>query len=217
MADRYGRGVTLKLARDHRDPDDGASPLRRARSAPPRSADLLAGGAISGIYALGVILIGHDFRGRTLAVVSTGFGMAYSAGSIVGATPVGLAIDAFGMEALPIAIAIGFAGLTVFLFVRPVAGKAPAISVARAAPPPDLAVRRRRREAPSIETPKPALSFFIVGEVDAVSLTTPAAAGLEMAADWKRQERHLDEWFRERAAELARHSAERDESTAPAP
>ena len=62
----------------------------------------LAGGTISGIYTLGVILIGQDFRGQRLALVSTGFAMAYSAGSIVGSTPIGFAIDLFGPNALPV-------------------------------------------------------------------------------------------------------------------
>ena len=43
--------------------------------------------------------------------------MAYSAGSVVGATPVGFLIDLFGPEALPISIALGFSGLTAFLFL----------------------------------------------------------------------------------------------------
>jgi predicted MFS family arabinose efflux permease len=110
MADRHGRGVTLKLAAITATLTMALLPYAAHDPLLLDPVIFLAGGAISGIYALGVILIGQDFRGQTLAVVSTGFGMAYSAGSIVGATPVGLAIDAFGMEALPIAIAIGFCG-----------------------------------------------------------------------------------------------------------
>jgi len=82
----------------------------------------LAGGTISGIYTLGVILIGQDFRGQRLALVSTGFAMAYSAGSIVGSTPIGFAIDLFGPNALPFSIAAGFALLTVYLFWRGAGG-----------------------------------------------------------------------------------------------
>ena len=75
----------------------------------------LAGGAVSGLYTLGIILIGTDFRGQRLAVVSTGFAMAYSAGSILGATPIGFLIDLSGVEALPLSIALGFALLFAFL------------------------------------------------------------------------------------------------------
>ncbi|MBB5754301.1 MFS transporter [Prosthecomicrobium pneumaticum] len=75
----------------------------------------IAGGAVSGLYTLGVVLIGADFRGQRLAVVSTGFAMAYSAGSILGATPIGYLIDLAGVEALPLSIAAGFALLFAFL------------------------------------------------------------------------------------------------------
>jgi hypothetical protein len=44
--------------------------------------------------------------------------MAYSAGSIVGSTPIGLAIDLFGPNALPVSIALGFVALWAYLFLR---------------------------------------------------------------------------------------------------
>ena len=77
----------------------------------------LAGGASAGVYTLGVVLIGQDFRGRNLAVVSTAFAMAYSAGSLIGAAPIGLAIDVFGSAALPLSLAVAFFGLVVFLLL----------------------------------------------------------------------------------------------------
>ena len=61
----------------------------------------VAGGTLGGIYTLGLILIGQDFRGQSLAVVATGFAMAYSAGAVVGSTPIGYLIDVFGPDALP--------------------------------------------------------------------------------------------------------------------
>jgi predicted MFS family arabinose efflux permease len=78
----------------------------------------LAGGTIAGVYTLGIVLIGQDFRGQRLAIVATGFGMAYSAGSVLGATPIGYLIDLFGSEALPISVAAGFLALLIFL-LRP--------------------------------------------------------------------------------------------------
>ena len=47
----------------------------------------------------------QDFRGQRLAVVSIGFAMAYSAGSVIGSTPIGFLMDLFGAEALPITVA----------------------------------------------------------------------------------------------------------------
>jgi MFS family permease len=128
MADRFGRSRTLQLCAAVAAGSCLLLPLAIAQSALAAPVLFLAGGAISGIYTLGVILIGQEFRGQRLAVVSTGFGMAYSAGSIVGATPIGLAIDLFGPDALPLSIAAGFLALTIYLFYRersPVAQQAP--------------------------------------------------------------------------------------------
>lgn len=69
----------------------------------------LGGGGLGGIYTLGLILIGQDFRGQRLAVVSTGFVMAYSAGSMVGSTPIGLLIDLLGPNAFIGSVSASFA------------------------------------------------------------------------------------------------------------
>jgi MFS family permease len=193
MADRFGRGLTLKLAAIAATATMIALPFVAGIPLLLHPVLFLAGGGISGLYALGVILIGHDFKGQRLAVVSTGFGMAYSAGSIVGATPVGLAIDLFGAEALPISIAIGFVGLTVFLFMRK--------SDARAEP------------AARPQTPEPPQASE-VDQSEAIDVEQPEIRDFEMGNYRKWQEGHLEEWFRQRAAELARRSAEREKAGA---
>jgi len=117
MADHYGRRMTLRLC---------VLVATFSTLAIPVVVDVIpllwavlffAGGTVAGIYTLGIVLIGEDFRGHTLAVVSTGFAMAYAAGSIFGAAPVGYLIDLFGPEALPLAVAIGFVGLSTYLFL----------------------------------------------------------------------------------------------------
>jgi MFS family permease len=188
MADRFGRQVTLRIA---------AVTATATMVVMPFAVSpfmlhpilFLAGGGISGLYALGVILIGQDFRGHRLAVVSTAFGMAYSAGSIIGATPVGYLIDLFGPEALPASIAVGFTGLAVYLFLPERAG-APALALEDTAGAPTI-LGVDKRELIDVEEP-------VVGD-------------LEMGNDRQWQESHLQEWFRERAAELARRRAERDQ------
>jgi len=115
MADRYGRKFTLLTCSILATLTCAALPFAVATPFALFPVLFLAGGAISGIYTLGVILMGQDFRGQTLAYVSTGFAMAYAAGSIAGSTPVGYLIDLFGPEALPVSIAAGFLALTVFL------------------------------------------------------------------------------------------------------
>ncbi|HVZ13320.1 MAG TPA: MFS transporter [Bauldia sp.] len=115
MADRYGRKFTLLTCSVLATLTCAALPFAVASPFTLFPVLFIAGGAISGIYTLGVILMGQDFRGQKLAYVSTGFAMAYAAGSIAGSTPVGYLIDLFGAEALPVSIAAGFLALTVFL------------------------------------------------------------------------------------------------------
>ncbi len=189
MSDRYGRTTTLRLAAIAATATMALLPLTGGSLVLIHPLLFLAGGGISGLYALGVILIGHDFRGQRLAVVSTGFGMAYSAGSIVGATPVGFFIDQFGPEALPVAIAIGFAGFTAYLF----------LSQPKAVTAPGLA----RPEGPA------PVSLF--DESEPVYVEEAEIRDLEMRDNRKWQEGHLEERFRQRAAELARRSAEREQ------
>lgn len=137
MADRFGRGNTLRLA------GVGALAVMVMLPLLVNSPDLigltlfLAGGVISGIYTLGVIQIGQDFRGHQLAVVSTAFAMAYAAGAVVGSTPFGLAIDLFGPNALPYGLAIAFAALAALVFVKASGEKRPRErqSLNRSAPP----------------------------------------------------------------------------------
>ncbi len=118
MADHYGRTRTLQICGLVATFSCLLLPIVIAQGMLVAPVVFLAGGTISGIYTLGVILIGQDFRGQRLAVVSTGFGMAYSAGSIIGSTPIGFAMDLFGPNALPLSIAAGFGALTLYLLQR---------------------------------------------------------------------------------------------------
>jgi len=118
MADRYGRRLTLVGCAALAVVSTLALPFVMGRGFILEPVLFIAGGTVSGLYTLGIVLIGQDFRGQRLAVVSTGFAMAYSAGSVVGATPIGYLIDLFGVEALPLTVALGFLALMAFL-VRP--------------------------------------------------------------------------------------------------
>lgn len=118
MADRYGRRLTLIGCAALAVVSTLALPFVMGRGLILEPVLFIAGGTVSGLYTLGIVLIGQDFRGQRLAVVSTGFAMAYSAGSVVGATPIGYLIDLFGVEALPLTVALGFLALMAFL-IRP--------------------------------------------------------------------------------------------------
>ena len=182
-ADRYGRRSTLLTCAVAATLASAVMPFAVGSSFTLMPVLFVAGGTISGLYTLGVILIGTDFRGSRLAIVSTGFAMAYAAGSIVGSTPVGYLIDLFGPEALPVTIAICFLGLSVFLVLR----------------------RSREAATESEETSKVSV-FDDLPEIkfDLSFLDRrPSPAATSALPD-------LDAVFRERAAAVARRATERE-------
>jgi MFS family permease len=227
MADRHGRRFTLLTTAIVAAVSSALIPLAVGNIFLLDPVLFLAGGAISGIYTLGVVLIGQDFRGAKLAVVSTGFAMAYSAGSIVGSTPVGYLIDLFGPEALPLSIAAGFVGLTVFLFFFRPASEAPGgepeaeaiatievaqvdVEITETAPAadPDALPKWLTRPRDGAEPVAPSE----VDELEPVDVEEAEIGDLEVRNNRKWQEGHLEEWFRKRAAELARGRAKREQT-----
>mgnify|MGYP001826033090 CR=1 FL=1 len=67
------------------------------------------GGVEGMIYALGVILLGQTFRGAELAAASVLFTGMWGAGMMLGPALVGVGMDLFGNESLPILIAAVYA------------------------------------------------------------------------------------------------------------
>jgi MFS family permease len=111
LADRHGSRGTLLLAAAVAAVSSAMIPVFVHNVLPLWVVLFLAGGTIAGLYTLGVVQIGQMFTGQKLVLVSTGFAMAYSAGSVLGATPMGAAMDQFGVNTLPILTALLFAGL----------------------------------------------------------------------------------------------------------
>jgi MFS family permease len=154
MADRYGRRATLIGTTAIATASSLAIPLVAGSWLALWPVLFVAGGTVAGLYTLGVVLIGQDFRGQRLAIVSTGFAMAYAAGSVIGATPVAALMATAGDEALPIGIGTLFFLLFAMLLVRrpqpPAAAEddeaeAQADRVADEATPAARGRRRRRR------------------------------------------------------------------------
>jgi MFS family permease len=203
MADRFGRTITLLLCSVVAALTSFALPVAMGHALLAQPVLFLAGGTISGIYTLGVVLIGQDFRGQRLAIVSTGFAMAYAAGSIVGSTPVGYLVDLFGPEALPFAIAGGFSFLTVYLLQR---GRVSAEDGVPAAAP---AVATVAAEAEDDPLPPVNFDMSFLHQLEPVDVEEPEIGDLHVGNDREWQESNLEEWFRQRAAELARRSAQR--------
>jgi MFS family permease len=194
VADRYGRWRLFRLC---------AIPALLVAVALPFAADntgvlavalFVAGGTLGAVYTLGLILIGQDFRGRMLAVVSTGFAMAYSAGAVVGATPVGYLIDVFGPSALPIAIAASLVLLAYFVVGRN-----------------ETAVRHEPLGSVVQDNPAP---LPAIHQREAVDVEEPVIGDLQVRDDRERKERDLEKRFLQRASETARRAAERDEAAA---
>jgi MFS family permease len=204
MADRYGRRITLIACAFTATLASAAIPFAVMSTFTLWPVLFIGGGTIAGIYTLGVVLIGTDFRGQKLAVVSTGFAMAYAAGSIVGSTPIGLLIDVFGPEALPIAIAIGFLGLTLFLVRRKPEKRRPAAELPEIEF--DLSFLTEAPPALGAHAAEP-LAFSVAESVKARDHRREGPDD-ETGDQW--QERHLEKWFRERSAELARRAADRE-------
>ncbi|KAB2874932.1 MAG: MFS transporter [Bauldia sp.] len=191
VADRYGRRRMLQLCAIPAVVLALLLPLTAYSFALLGPLLFLAGGTISGIYMLAVILIGQDFRGQRLAVISTGFAMAYSAGSVVGATPIGLLVDVFGPTALPVSIAVSFLGLAWFVTLRP-------SWAAR-----DAAMTG----ADFVQDNAPPYSF--ADESEAVDVEQAEIGDLQVWDDRQRKERDLEKWFLERASEATRRAAQR--------
>jgi MFS family permease len=212
MADRYGRRFTLLTCSIFASVTCLLLPFATGSALTLWPVLFLAGGAISGIYTLGVILMGQDFRGQTLAYVSTGFAMAYAAGSIVGSTPVGFLIDLFGPEALPISIAVGFLGLTAFLLwpVRSTGDRS------RATPPSDEDIE----DLPEIKfdlsflfEPPPAGIVPSSEDAPPVAMELPSLPEIEFDLSFVSAEWELDNGFRQRAAEIAERGRNRETAT----
>jgi MFS family permease len=69
----------------------------------------LFGGVEGMIYTLGVILVGERFKGALLAAATTLFTACWGAGTVIGPLLVGLGMDRFGGERMPLVILLLFA------------------------------------------------------------------------------------------------------------
>ncbi len=68
----------------------------------------LWGGAIVGLYTVGLNLLGRRFRGPDLAAGNAGMVFCYNFGALIGPSVAGLALDRFGPNGLPATLAVVF-------------------------------------------------------------------------------------------------------------
>lgn len=76
------------------------------------------GGAIIGIYTIGLTLVGQVFRGAALAPASAAFAFAYALGSILGPGTAGFSMDVLGNAGLGWFIASICAAYAIFCVMR---------------------------------------------------------------------------------------------------
>jgi MFS family permease len=67
---------------------------------------LFLGAAATGVYTIGLVMIGERFKGADLAAASALFGLLFGAGSILGPPVGGVAMEFFPPHGVPLSIAV---------------------------------------------------------------------------------------------------------------
>jgi MFS family permease len=70
---------------------------------------LFLGAAATGVYTIGMVMIGERFKGADLAAASALYGVMFGVGSIFGPPAGGVAMEALPPHGMPLAIAVMFA------------------------------------------------------------------------------------------------------------
>ncbi len=69
----------------------------------------LFGAVATGVYTIGMVMIGEQFKGADLAAASALYGLMFGAGSILGPSIGGVAMESLPPHGLPLSIAVMFA------------------------------------------------------------------------------------------------------------
>lgn len=118
LSDSYGRGRTITLTTAVAIVVLVVLPATPAESLSGWGLLFVAGGTVSGLYALAVVLAGKELSGHNLAIAGTMLAMSYSLGSIIGTVPMGLLFDLFGPLSLPLGIAAMFVLLLAYILTH---------------------------------------------------------------------------------------------------
>jgi MFS family permease len=70
---------------------------------------LILGAAMTGVYTVGMVLVGERFRGADLAAASALYGLMFGVGSILGPPVGGLAMESLPPHGVPLSIALMYA------------------------------------------------------------------------------------------------------------
>ena len=118
LSDSFGRGRTITLTTVIAIMVLLALPVTAANGVSGWGLLFVAGGTVSGLYALAVVLAGKELSGNNLAIAGTMLAMAYSLGSIIGTVPMGLLFDLYGPRSLPLGIAAMFMLLLAYILTH---------------------------------------------------------------------------------------------------
>lgn len=84
---------------------------------------LIFGGAIAGLYTVGLSHLGSRFRGAELAAANAAFIFSYAVGTVVGPQAIGIGMDLYGSHGYPWTITVFFGAFVLFglsrLFFHP--------------------------------------------------------------------------------------------------
>jgi MFS family permease len=70
---------------------------------------LFLGAATTGVYTIGMVMVGEQFRGADLAAASALYGLMFGAGSIIGPPVGGVAMESLPSHGVPLSIAVMYA------------------------------------------------------------------------------------------------------------
>jgi MFS family permease len=70
---------------------------------------LVLGAATTGVYTIGMVMVGEQFRGADLAAASALYGLMFGAGSILGPPIGGVAMESLPPHGVPLSIAVMYA------------------------------------------------------------------------------------------------------------
>jgi MFS family permease len=70
---------------------------------------MVLGAAMTGVYTIGMVIIGEQFKGADLAAASALYGLMFGAGSIVGPLVGGVVVKTLPSHGMPLSIALMYA------------------------------------------------------------------------------------------------------------
>jgi MFS family permease len=78
---------------------------------------VVLGAAMMGVYTIGMVIIGEQFKGADLAAAGALYGLMFGAGSIIGPLVGGVVVKTLPAHGMPLSIAVMYALFLPFLLI----------------------------------------------------------------------------------------------------